>query len=67
MDNIITGAFGVAVFLAFTGGLAESIGELPFILIVVIVGIMLCVDFYESARDGLRKEKKKESDPTAQG
>jgi 4-hydroxybenzoate polyprenyltransferase len=67
MDNIITGAFGVAIFLAFTGGLAQSIGELPFILIVVAVGIMLCIDFYESAREGLKVAKKKPSDPTARG
>ncbi|MDH3220629.1 MAG: hypothetical protein OEO19_13930 [Gammaproteobacteria bacterium] len=65
MDNIITGAFGVAVFLAFTGGLAQSIGELPFILIVLIVGIMLCIDFFESAREGLQEEKKEKSDPPA--
>lgn len=56
MDNIITGAFGVIVFLMFTGGLAESIGEFPFVMIVVIVGIMLVVDFYESAKEGLQKK-----------
>ena len=59
MDNIITGAISVAMFLAFTGGLAESIGEIPFILIVVIVGAMLCIDFYESAKEGLQQEKEK--------
>ena len=57
MDNLITGVFGVIVFLLFTGGLAQSIGEFPFILIVIIVGIMLLVDFYESAKEGLQKEK----------
>ena len=61
MDNIITGALGVTVFLLFTGGLAQSIGELPFILIVIIVGIMLVVDFYESAKEGLQKEKDRNS------
>lgn len=61
MDNIITGAISVAMFLAFAGGLAESIGAVPFILIVVIVGAMLCTDFYESAREGLRQEKEKKS------
>lgn len=61
MDNIITEAIAVAMFLAFTGGLAESIGEIPFILIVVIVGIMLCTDFYESAKEGLQQEKEKKS------
>jgi len=59
MDNIITGAIAVAMFLAFTGGLAESIGEIPFILIVVIVGIMLCTDFYESVKEGLQQEEEK--------
>lgn len=62
MDNIITGAIAVVVFLAFTGGLAESIGEVPFILIVVIVGIMLCIDFYESAKEGLQEERRKKSE-----
>ena len=61
MDNIITGAIAVAMFLAFAGGLAESIGEIPFILIVVIVGTMLCIDFYESAKEGLQQEKEKKS------
>ena len=65
MDNIITGAIGVIMFLAFTGGLAESIGAIPFILIVVVVGAMLCVDFYESAKEGLRQEKDKKSEPSA--
>ena len=64
MDNIITGAFAVAIFLAFTGGLAESIGAVPFILIVIIVGIMLVVDFYQSAKEGLEEERKKKSDPS---
>jgi len=64
MDNIITGALGVIVFLLFTGGLAESIGKLPFILIVTIVGIMLLVDFYESAKEGLQKESDRKSSPT---
>ncbi len=61
MDNIITGAIAVAMFLAFAGGLAESIGEIPFILIVVSVGAMQCTDFYESAKEGLQQEKDKKS------
>ena len=65
MDNIITGAIAVVIFLAFAGGLAESIGAIPFILIVVIVGAMLCVDFYQSAKEGLAEERKKKSDPSA--
>lgn len=65
MDNIITGAIAVVIFLAFAGGLAESIGAVPFILIVIIVGIMLLVDFYQSAREGLEEERRKKSDPSA--
>lgn len=65
MDNIITGAIAVAIFLAFAGGLAESIGAVPFILIVVIVSVMLLIDFYQSAREGLEEERKKKSGPSA--
>lgn len=65
MDNIISGAIAVTMFLAFTGGLAESIGAVPFILIVVIVGAMLCTDFYESAKEGLQQERNKNSGPSA--
>ena len=62
MDNIITGAISVIIFLLFVGGLAESIGAAPFVMIVAIVGIMLVVDFYQSAKEGLEKEKKRSAD-----
>jgi len=61
MDNIITGAIAVAIFLAFVLGLAHSIGELPFVLIVVIVSAMICTDFYQSAKEGLKEERQKRS------
>ena len=61
MDNLITGAIAVAIFLAFVLGLAESIGKIPFALIVVIVSAMLCTDFYQSAKEGLKKEKEDNS------
>ncbi len=61
MDNIITGAIAVAIFLAFVLGLAESIGELPFVVIVVIVSAMICTDFYQSAKQGLKQERQKKS------
>jgi len=61
MDNIITGAIAVAIFLAFVLGLAHSIGELPFVLIVVIVSAMICTDFYQSAKQGLKEERQKKS------
>lgn len=50
MTNTITGLFGILVFLAFIGGLAHSIGAVPFIVIVMIIGAMAIYDFYESVR-----------------
>jgi len=64
MDNIITGAIAVAVFLAFVLGLAESIGALPFAVIVVAVATLLCIDFYQSSREGLQAEKQSRDSAT---
>lgn len=61
MDNLITGAIAVAIFLAFVLGLAESIGKIPFAVIVVIVSALLCTDYYQSAKEGLKQEKDKKS------
>ena len=61
MDNLITGLIAVVIFLGFAGGLAESIGEFPFISIVIIVSVMLLVDFYQSAKEGLQKDKDRDS------
>ena len=61
MDNIITGAIGVAMFLAFTLGLAESIGTIPFAIIVIAVCLMLVTDFFQSAKAGLEEERQKKS------
>ena len=63
MDNIITGAIAVTIFLLFAGGLAKSIHAVPFIIIVAAVGIMLLVDFYQSAKEGLQKERDQDSAP----
>ena len=57
MDNLITGAIAVAIFLAFVLGLAVSIGTIPFGIIVVIVSIMIVTDFYQSAKEGLNNKK----------
>tara|TARA_R110002096_G_scaffold292585_1_gene487083 strand:+ start:518 stop:715 length:198 start_codon:yes stop_codon:yes gene_type:complete len=62
MDNLITGLIAIVIFLGFTIGLANSIAEAPFVIIVVIVACMICYDFYESARAGLRAEKEKKSE-----
>ena len=61
MDNLITGAIALAIFLAFVLGLAESIGKIPFTMIVIIVSALLCIDYYQSAREGMQQEKDKKS------
>ena len=61
MDNIITGAISVAIFMAFVLGLAGSIKALPFAVIVVAVCAMLCTDFIQSIREGRQAEKQKKS------
>ena len=53
MDNIITGAIAVSIFLAFVLGLAASISELPFVIIVVAVCLMIVTDFFQSAKESL--------------
>ena len=49
MDNIITGAISVAIFMAFVLGLADSIKALPVVLIVIAVCAMFGLDFFQSA------------------
>lgn len=61
MDNMITSIIGAIIFIAFTAGLAESIGEAPFIIIVAIVILMMGVDVYQSIREGLQQEKNNKS------
>jgi len=61
MDNIITGAISVGIFMAFVLGLAGSIKALPFAVIVVAVCAMLCTDYFQSAREGWQSEKDKKS------
>ena len=62
MDNIITGAIAVSIFLAFVLGLAESISALPFAIIVIVVCLMIVTDFIQSAKEGLKEEQKKKAD-----
>ena len=62
MDNIITGAIAVSIFLAFVLGLAESISALPFAIIVIAVCFMIVTDFFQSAKESLQEERQKKSD-----
>jgi hypothetical protein len=57
MDNLISGLIAAAIFIPFVGGLAVSIGAVPFAIIVLIVVAMMLFDFFQSARDGLGAEK----------
>jgi len=59
MDNIITGVLGVGLFMAFVIGLANSIGALPFVLIVVIVSGMALYDLYENINTARLAKKTK--------
>lgn len=58
MDNMISGIIAAVIFVAFVAGLAHSIAEPPFIVIVGIVCIMMGVDVYQSIKSGLAEEKK---------
>lgn len=57
MDNLISGIIGGVLFIAFTAGLADSIGHIPFYIIVALVVTMLLVDLYQSGKAGLAEEK----------
>ena len=61
MDNMITSIIAAAIFIAFTAGLANSISEGPFIIIVAIVILMMGFDVYQSIKEGLKEEKEKKS------
>ena len=60
MDNMITSLIGAAIFIAFTAGLAESIAETPFIIIVAIVIIMMGIDVYQSIKEGFDDKNEQE-------
>lgn len=51
MDSIISGVIGTALFLLFVGGLAESIGAIPFTIIVIIICAAAVYGLYEDIRD----------------
>lgn len=61
MDNMITSLIAAIIFIAFTAGLADSISEPPFIVIVGIVILMMGYDVYQSIKAGLEQEKDKNS------
>lgn len=57
MDNMISGVLSAAIFIAFTAGLADSIGALPFIIIVASVIAMVLYDLRDSVKKGFAEER----------
>ena len=47
MEQVITTVIGTIIFVAFVAGLAESIGALPFIVIVTIVVVAMGYNAFE--------------------
>lgn len=54
MDQSITTVIGAVIFGAFVIGLAESIGAIPFFVIVGIVVLLMAIDSVETIRDALK-------------
>ena len=52
MDEAISAIFGAIIFTAFVGGLAESIGTIPFYLIVILVVVLMGYEAYEEVQKG---------------
>ena len=50
MDKKITAILWLGIFLLFVGGLAKSIGQMPFAIIVVIVSALAIYGVYEELR-----------------
>jgi len=61
MDNLISSLIGVAVFLAFIIGLAVSIKSIPFAVIVAVVSMMVLIEFFQSAKKGLKNDVNKKA------
>jgi MFS superfamily sulfate permease-like transporter len=56
MDNLISSIIAVTVFLAFVIGLAVSIKSIPFAIIVALVSVMVLIEFFQSAKEGLKND-----------
>ena len=62
MDNMITGILSALLFIAFVAGLAESIGALPFMLIVGIVSIMVLIALVQYISPGFSQSDRQSDD-----
>lgn len=57
MDLVFSALVGAIIFTAFTAGLAESIGTLPFYIIVGSVIFMMGLDTYQTIREQFKSKK----------
>lgn len=61
MDQSISAIIGAIIFISFVAGLANSIGSIPFFLIVGSVILMLGVDTVQLIRGQIKSGKPKPS------
>ena len=61
MDQVITTVIGMIIFTAFVAGLAESIGALPFIIIVSLVVAAMGYNAFEVFTQWLKPGNSKKS------
>lgn len=55
--NLVCGLIGISLVCAFLIGLAISIGSIPFAIVVAVVLLLAIIEYLESARDGLRRDR----------
>ncbi len=61
MDQIFSAIIGGIIFSAFVAGLAESIGAIPFIIIVTVVIGFMSIDVYQLIKDTLKSGNSSQS------
>ena len=61
MDQSISAVLGAIIFAAFTLGLAESIGAIPFIIIVIIVLVLMGISIVQVVKEGLKSGNSNQS------
>lgn len=52
MLDLIPAVIAFALFAAFTGGVALAIGELPLLVVTVVVIVLAAVAFWREVRSG---------------
>ena len=57
LTNVICGAIGIGLLACFLIGLAISIGSVAFAIVVAVILLLATIEYLESARDGLRRDR----------